>query len=247
MQVASMSLDRSLLPAILSAYDVLWEFSDTLVAEHEKSSICEGESLLDALIESKNAGGLDERELRYLLMVLLLAGYDTSKNLLTLTMHMMLEHPDMWQRCAKEMDYCKKVVAEMLRHSSITSPCRTLREDVDYDGIRFPKGTFLCFALSLTGRDPSVFSDPLEFNPDRSGESRHIAFGRGTHFCLGQFLATAQLEEGIHLIAQRITAPRVSGEITWRPFLGAWGLRTLPIKFEPVHAVAVEEPTQDKV
>ena len=51
------------------------------------------------------------------------------------------------------------------------------------------------------------------------------------HICLGQYLAKAQLEEGLHLIAQRLRRPRLAGEATWRPFLGAWGLRTLPIAF----------------
>ena len=60
-----------------------------------------------------------------------------------------------------------------------------------------------------------------------------MAFGRGMHMCLGQHLARAQIQEGIHLIAQRITNPRLVGEVTWRPFPGVWGIRTLPIAFEP--------------
>jgi cytochrome P450 len=56
------------------------------------------------------------------------------------------------------------------------------------------------------------------------------------HICLGQHLAKAQLEEGLHLIAQRLIKPRLAGAATWRPFLGAWGLRTLPIAFESPRA-----------
>lgn len=235
-QVASMSRNRDLLPAILSAHRVLWNFADTLVTERERSGQFDENSLLDALIEAKKVGGLDETELRDMVIVLLLAGYDTSKNALTLTMHTMLDRPQMWRRCAEDAEFCKSVVQEMLRHTSITSPCRTLREDVEYEGILFPKGTLLCFALSLTGRDPTVFSDPMEFRPERVQSPRHIAFGRGAHFCLGQHLATAQLEEGIHLIAQRLANPRLAGEVSWRPFLGAWGLRTLPISFDYVDA-----------
>jgi cytochrome P450 len=57
--------------------------------------------------------------------------------------------------------------------------------------------------------------------------------------CLGQFIARAQLEEGLHLIAQRITKPRSRGPVGWRPFPGVWGIRGLPIEFEPAEARVV--------
>jgi cytochrome P450 len=63
-----------------------------------------------------------------------------------------------------------------------------------------------------------------------------MAFGRGAHFCIGMHLARAQLEEAVHLIARRLRKPTVSGEVTWRSYLGIWGLRTLPIRFEPAAA-----------
>jgi cytochrome P450 len=231
-QVAAMSLNKDLLPRLTAGYDALWAFADSLVAGREKRGAADDGSLLDALIAGKNTGSLDETELRFMLMVLLLAGYDTSKNVLTLTMHTMLEHPDMWRRCAEDQAYCGKAVEEILRHSAITTPYRLLTEDIEYQGITFPQGVILCFATPLAGRDPSVFSDAMVFEPDRVQATRHLAFGRGMHICLGQFLAKAQLEEGLHLIAKRLKSPRLAGEITWRPFLGAWGLRTLPVAFE---------------
>jgi cytochrome P450 len=60
-----------------------------------------------------------------------------------------------------------------------------------------------------------------------------MAFGRGMHICLGQFIARAQMEEGLHLIAQRITKPRLVGVSGRRPFTGVWGLKGLPIAFTP--------------
>jgi cytochrome P450 len=232
-QVEAMSLNRDLLPRLLECYDILWGFADTLVNDREKSGANEDDSLLDALIACKNTGGMDERELRYMLMVLLLAGYDTSKNALTMLMHTMLQHPDMWQRCAEDLTYCGKVVDELLRYAAIASPYRKLSDDVNYEGVFFPKGTVLFFAMPLACRDPGVYPDPTAFQPDRIQVNRHLAFGRGTHICLGQYLAKAQIEEGIHLIAQRLVNPRLAGEVSWRPFPGIWGLRSLPIAFEP--------------
>ena len=65
-----------------------------------------------------------------------------------------------------------------------------------------------------------------------------MAFGRGMHICLGQFIARAQLEEGLHLIAQRITQPRLVGRPGRRPFTGVWGLKGLPLEFTPAPARA---------
>lgn len=233
LQMACMTMDRTIFPDIVKAYELLRSFAADLIAEREASGPCEDDLLLDGLIEAKNAGRLDADELRDLLITLLLAGFDTSKNELTLTMHALLDHPGMLLRCAEDSDYCRKVVREALRHTSVVSPSRTLFGDVEYDGIRFTAGTYICFAVALSGRDPAAYRDPMAFDPEREQEARHLAFGRGTHICLGQYLATAQMEEGLHLIAQRIANPRLDGEVTWRPFRGgAWGIRSLPIRFE---------------
>ena len=234
LQMACMTMNRDIFPAILEAYGMLRDFAAGLIAEREASAALDEDQLLDALIASKNAGKLSDDELRDLLITLLLAGFDSSKNELTLTMHALLDKPEILERCAEDSEFCRNVIRESLRHTSVVSPSRTLYEDVEYEGILFPAGTYICFTIALTGRDPSVFSDPMEFRPEREQQPRHIAFGRGTHICLGQYLATAQMEEGLHLIAQRVGRPRLTGEVTWRPFRsGAWGIQTLPIEFEP--------------
>jgi cytochrome P450 len=71
-----------------------------------------------------------------------------------------------------------------------------------------------------------------------------MAFGMGVHICLGQFIARAQIEEGLHLIAQRIRNPRRVGTSAWRPFFGVWGLKGLPIEFDPAPARALESVGQ---
>jgi cytochrome P450 len=128
------------------------------------------------------------------------------------------------------------VIEEALRHSGIASFYRVVLEAFEYGGLRFPKGTMLAFGTALAGRDPAAFSDPLTFAPERTQTNRHVSFGRGAHLCLGQFIARAQLEEGLHLIAQRLQNPRPDGAVAWRPFLGAWGLKTLPVAFDAAPA-----------
>lgn len=231
-QLSSLTFDLQVKPLFLAGWDVLWEFSDQLVAKREASGARDPNSLLDELIDTKNKGLLDETELRFMLLVLVVAGYDTSKNMLALTMRQLIARPDAYARCAEDLAYCGKVLDEMLRFSGITTPYRTVSSGFDYDGFHFEKGTVVIFATALTGRDPAAFDAPLRFDPERKAENRHVAFGRGAHICLGQFIARAQLEEGIHLIAQRLKNPRLTAEPTWRPFLGTWGYKTLPIAFE---------------
>lgn len=234
-QLASLTFDPELKPRFMAGWEVLWSFADRLVIDREQHGLKE-ELLLDELIAAKNSGQLDETELRFMVLTLVVAGYDTSKNMFTLIMYLLLDRPAMYQRCAEDKAYCKKVVEEALRHSSIATTFRTVVEEFEYGGIRFPKGTMIACAIPLTGRDPRAFPDPLDFDPERTQTNRHIAFGRGVHYCLGNFIARTQLEEGIHLIARRLKNPRVNGEVTWRPFLGAWGLRNLPITFDSENA-----------
>ncbi len=235
-QLKSLTLDPAAKPLFMAGWDVLWKFGDDLVTEREArleaATSAEPDGLLDALIAAKRAGQMDATELRFMLLVLVVAGYDTSKNMLTLTMLLLLQRPAMYERCAADSDFCSRVVVEALRHSAIASPYRMAAKDFTYDGVEFRKGEIVVVATSLAGRDPAMFSSPLEFDPQRENARRHVAFGRGAHVCPGQFIARNQLQEGLHLIAQRLRRPRVDGEIVWRPFLGAWGLEQLPIAFE---------------
>jgi cytochrome P450 len=233
MQGLSYSMDPTLLPEMEKAFKILWAFVDELVVARKAERGRETHDLLDALIAGNAEGRLNDYELRNLLIFLFAAGYDTSKNMLTLIMHVMLQHPDLWQRCADDRKYCSKVVEETLRYHSVSNVPRTVAQEFVYRDVLFPAGTFLFFPLTLAGRDPTAFADPLVFNPDRVHTNRHMAFGRGNHLCLGMFLARAQLEEGVHLIAQRLTQPKLSGEVTWRAFPGVWGIRSLPIEFAP--------------
>ncbi len=232
-QGMSYCLDPSMLPALEAAYDQLWTFVDDLIDEHRRSGADNPDHLLGVMIAANDAGQISDVEMREMLIVFFAAGYDTSKNMLTLIMYRMLQHPQEWIRCADDRPYCNKVVEEVMRLHSPSNTYRTVTEEFVYRDVRFPKDTLLFFTLSQAGRDPSAFADADEFRPEREHRNRHMAFGRGAHICIGQYLARAQIEEALHLVAQRITRPRLAGEVTWRTFLGSWGILTLPITFEP--------------
>lgn len=230
-QSASYSLDRELLPEVLAGYERLWAFADRIVVDREAEG-ARGDGLLDAMIAAKDAGRMNETELRHMLLLLVLAGYDTSKNMLAIIVCRLLEHPDLWERCAVDRAFCAKVVEETFRQSGVSTIYRLVTDEIVHDGVVFPAGTLLLFMMGLASRDPAVFPDPLAFRPERDQPDRHMAFGRGAHMCIGQHLARVQLEEGLHVITQRLANPRLASEVIWRPYIGIWGIKALPIMFD---------------
>ena len=231
-QGLSYSLDPSLLPEMEQAHAMMMEFNSELVAKRRASGEVR-DDLLQELIKAEDSGVLSHQEVCEQLFFLFAAGYDTSKNQLGMTAHLLFQQPELWERCARDRDFCTLAIEEGLRHSSPSSPPRIALEDIVYKDVLIPKGTHLMFLLSISGRDPRAFADPMTYRPGRESARHHLAFGKGAHICLGLHLARFQLEAGQHLIAQRLKDPKVAGEIKWRRFPGVWGLETLPIRFTP--------------
>jgi cytochrome P450 len=228
----SMSMDKSILPRLNEATETLDAFAQELVAERRANRRADGEAdLLEVLVRTADNGELTDRELYDLLIFLFVAGYDTSKNALTLMMDALLSRPEMYQRCAEDLGFCKSVVEESFRYVTTSTIPRLVTKDIEYREVLIPEGTLLFFPVSIAGRDPAIANGEA-FDPDRAQTQKHIAFGMGVHICLGQFIARAQIEEGLHQIARRIRNPRRTGPSGWRPFFGVWGMKGLPIAFE---------------
>jgi cytochrome P450 len=228
----SFNLEVEKMPVIEAGYQRLWSFVDGLVEERGRHG--GSGDLLDTMIAANTAGTISDKELRQLLILMFAAGYDTTKNLLILLMRSMLDNPGVYRRVGEDFDFARKVVREQLRFATPSNTMRIVTETFEYQGVEIPEGTMLVFPLTLSGRDPAMFGNPDSFDPERAEKHPTQAFGRGMHICLGQFLAVANVEEGIHLIAQRIANPRLTGEVTWKPFPGVWGITSLPIEFDLV-------------
>jgi cytochrome P450 len=221
------------IPAVQEAVETEDAFVQSIVAERRANRQHGGEEdLLDLLLEAAEEGAITDRQLYDVLIFIFVAGYDTSKNVLTYMMYLMTQNLEIYRRCAKDLEYCRKVVDETLRYFNPGTTFRFTNAEMEYRGVTLPKDTMLFFPLSISGRDPSMFEDPERFDPDRAIK-RHLSFGLGKHMCLGQYIARAQLQEGLHLIAQRIREPQTPGPQAWRPFFGVWGIKGLPIAFEP--------------
>jgi cytochrome P450 len=235
-QGLSYSLDKSLLPDMERAHAMMMEFDSRLVHERRKAvaaGTAPQDDLLSELIRAEDTGLLTHQEVCEQLFFLFAAGYDTTKNQLGMAAHQLFQQPELWERCGRDREFCTLAIEEGMRHSSPSSPPRIALEDIDYGGVHIPKGTHLMFLLNISGRDPRTFDNPMEYRPGREHAKHHLAFGKGAHICLGLHLARFQMEEGLHLIAQRLKDPKIAGEVTWRRFPGVWGLETLPIRFTP--------------
>ncbi|MCB2078171.1 MAG: cytochrome P450 [Novosphingobium sp.] len=230
------SLDPKLEPALQEAIVHIDGFCQGLIEQRRANPHGEGDEqdLLDILLDASREGGISDRRLADVLIFLFVAGYDTSKNVLTFMMREMTHHPDIYKRCADDADYCRKTVEEFLRFFNPSHSFRFTDAEIVYDGVILPKDTMLFFSLNQSGRDPKVFDRPEVFDPERQIDPRHrqLAFGLGKHMCLGQYIARAQLQEGLSMLAQNLRDPKVAGDVAYRPFPGLWGLEKLPISCE---------------
>jgi cytochrome P450 len=110
---------------------------------------------------------------------------------------------------------------------------RVATEDFDVNGLRIPAGTFLSLFVASANTDPRVFG-PDEFDIGRERPAQ-LTFGGGLHYCLGSPLARVEMAEALPILAARLRAPMLAGDVHWRPALGICGPVALPIRF---HAAA---------
>jgi cytochrome P450 len=230
-------------PRIQEGMVRLEAYVEKIIAERRANPHATQEDLLDLLINTSDDGNVTAQQLADLIVFFFLAGYDTSKNVLTFIMYTLLDYPEIYARCAEDHDYCRKVIEEGLRYFNPSTVARFVDKEFTYRDVVFPKDQMLFFPLSISGRDPGTYEEPERFDPDRAIDprKRQIAFALGKHMCLGQYIARAQLQEALHQIAQRMRHPKLAGEVGHRPFFGAWGLKGLPIAFEQGEAKVMEE------
>jgi len=234
------SYEHARFPRIQEGMVRIEEYVEKIIADRRAHPHATQEDLLDLLINTSDDGNVTHQQLADLIVFFFLAGYDTSKNVLTYLMYTLLDYPEIYARCGEDHDYCRKVIEEGLRYFNPSTVARFVDQEFTYRDVVFPKDQMMFFPLSVSGRDPGSYDEPDRFDPDRKIDpaKRQIAFALGKHMCLGQYIARAQLQEALHQIAQRMQHPKLAGAVGHRPFYGAWGLKGLPISFEEGQAKA---------
>ena len=143
-----------------------------------------------ALVHAEEEGDtLNEQEMLNMLRLLLIAGNETTTNLIGNGMLALLRHPDQLSVLRDDPSLMPAAVNELLRFDSpVQSDFRTAVEDCEVNGVRVRGGENIILLLGAANHDPAVFEEPERLDVRRR-EGNHIAFGRGIHHCLGAFLA----------------------------------------------------------
>jgi len=191
------------------------------------------DDMLSALIAAEEAGDkLNEEELLATCILLLVAGHETTVNLIGNGTLALLRHPDQLRKLREHPGLIGTAVEELLRFDGpVQRTARIPSEDVTIGGQTIGKGEMVMPFLGAADRDPAQFRDPDRLDITRT-DNRHIAFGMGIHFCLGAPLARMEGQIAINTLVQRL--PKL-GLATDRPefrqSLTLRGLRTLPVSF----------------
>jgi cytochrome P450 len=143
-------------------------------------------------------------------MLLLLAGHETTVNLITNGMLTLLRHPDVLERLRREPDLVIGLVEELLRYEppATVLPNRWALADIDIAGTTIPRGSNVILLLASGNRDPARFRDPERFDPDRE-DNQHLGFGSGIHHCFGAPLARLEAQIALPALARRLENPRL--------------------------------------
>jgi cytochrome P450 len=196
------------------------------------------DDLVSALARAEEAGDtLSEDELLAMIFLLLVAGHETTVNLIGNGMLALLEHPEQMERLRRDPALIKPAVEELLRYSSPVELAteRYAKEDVTIAGVTIPRGEMVFAVIASANRDERQFPNPDALDIARE-PNRHLSFGLGTHFCLGATLARLEGQIALNTLLRRAGEARLAvapARLRWRRGLLLRGLEGLPVTFAP--------------
>ena len=193
------------------------------------------DDLLSALITARDSGdSLDEPELLAMIFLLLVAGHETTVNLIATGTLALLTHPSEFSRLRSDPSLLPGAVEELLRFANPLNHAtdRYAPEPLEVGGVLIPAGEPVLVVTSSANRDPARFPDPdrLDVGRDASG---HVAFGHGIHYCVGAPLARLEGEIAFGALLARFPGLSLAVEpaaLRWRPSSLIHGLETLPVR-----------------
>ncbi|MFD5427954.1 cytochrome P450 [Streptomyces sp. NPDC127084] len=194
--------------------------------------------MLTTLAQDHEAAGgpLSRLELVVTSVLLLVAGHETTVNLISNGMLTLLRRPDLFERLRREPEIAPRLVEELLRFEPPVQiiPRRGAITDIEIGGITIPEGSVVALMLASGNRDPQRFQDPDRFDPDRP-DVTHLGFGSGIHSCFGAPLARMEGQIALTELVRRLDNPRLLEDPPpYRTSAVLRGPRHIPIAFDGV-------------
>lgn len=214
----------------MAARSALADYFRELIARRRASPRAD---MLSGLIAAEEAGDkLSENELLATCILLLIAGHETTVNLIGNGTLALLRHPDQLRLLRANPGLIGTAIEELLRFDGpVQRTARIPSEDVVIDGRTIAKGEMLMPFIGAADRDPAQFPEPDRLDITRT-DNRHIAFGWGIHFCLGAPLARVEGQIAINTLVQRLPTLALATETPeFRQSLTLRGLKSLPVAF----------------
>jgi cytochrome P450 len=217
------------------------EMDDYLTGMIRRRQVDPQDDLLTRLIEAEVDGErLSREEILGFFQLLVVAGQETSSDLINNAVLTLLEHPDQLALLRTSPDLLPSAIEEVLRYRSpLQWMMRTPRRDVELHGTVIPAGAFVLPMIGSANRDPRQFPDPHRFDITRD-PNPHVAFGHGLHFCLGAALSRMEAKIALTAILERFSTIELASDEPWQPrrALHVHGPDTLPLRVHQLRAAA---------
>ncbi|WP_153505620.1 cytochrome P450 [Cumulibacter manganitolerans] len=187
------------------------------------------EDLLTVLAQNEG-GAIRPEEMLPLCSLLLVAGFETTVNLIGNAVHQLLRHRDQWALLTADPSLAGRAIEETLRFDPpVQLTSRVCKEPTEIDGRSFRRGQWVVTVIGGANRDPAVFDDPGRFDIMRTDNADHLAFSSGIHYCIGAPLARLEAVSALRAIAERMPNLRLAGPVPMRGSTVIHGVRELPV------------------
>ena len=177
-----------------------------LVARHRKEP---SDNLLSRLANETSADRMEDMDLVATGVLMLVAGHETTVNLISNGTLLMLRRPDLRERLRSEPEISLRFVEELLRFEPpVQYTLRVAAVPIEIGGVTIPKGSRIILLLAAASRDPDLFDNPDQFDPDRPN-IEHYGLGGGIHYCFGAPLARLEGQIALTAIARGLENPKL--------------------------------------
>lgn len=229
--------DEATLAAVMDAFAAYSAYATESIDKRRAEPT---DDLFSILVNSEVDGQrMDDQEIIMETLLILIGGDETTRHTLSGGTEQLLRQQDQWAQLVADSDKVPGAIEEMLRWTSpVKNMARTLMRDIDFDGTSLREGEKMLLLFEAANFDESVFGDPENFRIDRNPNS-HMAFGFGTHFCMGNQLARLELNTMLRKLLERLPDLRLTDDsaLPLRPANFVSGLEAMPVVFTPTKPV----------